>query len=94
MPERAFLWNDGAQFTFGLTVLFAHRQSPSQTTGEELPMTPRSETDAERFRKEAQECRELADKAENALDKEAWLLLAEDWLKLAREAEGGTVYRR
>lgn len=63
-------------------------------TGEELPMTPRSETDAERFRKEAQECRELADKAENALDKEAWLLLAEDWLKLAREAERGTVYRR
>jgi hypothetical protein len=51
-------------------------------------MTPRSETDAERFRKEAQECRELAEKAENALDKEAWLLLAEDWLKLAREAEG------
>ncbi|MBO4228080.1 hypothetical protein [Bradyrhizobium neotropicale] len=53
-------------------------------------MTPTSETDAQRFRKQAQECQELAGKAENARDKEAWLLLAEDWLKLAQGAERGT----
>jgi hypothetical protein len=62
--------------------------------GEELPMTPSSQTDAERFRKKAEECRDLAEKAMSPLDKEAWLRLAEDWLKLAREAERGTRFGR
>ncbi|SDK18287.1 hypothetical protein SAMN05216338_11054 [Bradyrhizobium sp. Rc2d] len=53
-------------------------------------MTPLSQTDAERFRKEAEECLELAEKAENPLDKEEWLRLAEDWLKLAQEVERST----
>jgi hypothetical protein len=53
-------------------------------------MTPSSQNDAERFRKEAEECRELAEKAMSPLDKEAWMRLAEDWLKLAQEAERGT----
>ena len=57
-------------------------------------MTPSPQTDAERFRKEAQECRDLAEKAMSPLDKEAWLHLAEDWLKLAREAEQGTRFGR
>jgi hypothetical protein len=60
----------------------------------ELPVTPSSQTDAERFRKEAQECRELAEKATSPADKEAWLHLAEDWLKLAQEAEQGTRFGR
>jgi hypothetical protein len=53
-----------------------------------------SQTDAERFRKEAEECRELAENAMSPLDKEAWGRLAEDWLKLAREAERGTRFGR
>jgi hypothetical protein len=52
-------------------------------------MTPLSQADAERYRREAQECRELAEKAESPLDKEAWLQLAGDWLKLAQEADRG-----
>jgi hypothetical protein len=34
------------------------------------------ETDAQRFREEAEECRKLACRAINPLDKEAWLKLA------------------
>jgi hypothetical protein len=51
-------------------------------------MTPSSQADAQRFRKEADECHELAEKAMSPQDKEAWLQLAEDWLKLA--PRGGT----
>jgi hypothetical protein len=36
------------------------------------------ETDAERFRKEADECRKQAEKAISQSDKEAWLQLAAD----------------
>ena len=57
-------------------------------------MTPSSQTNAERFRKEAEECRELAEKAMSPLDQEAWVRLAEDWLKLAQEAERGTKFGR
>jgi hypothetical protein len=46
-----------------------------------------TETDAQRFRKDAQECREQAEKAISPLDKEAWLRLAADWIKLAQAAE-------
>jgi hypothetical protein len=45
------------------------------------------ETEAERFRKEAEECRELAEKAISQFDKEAWLRLAADWIKLAQATE-------
>lgn len=58
------------------------------------PMTPLSQTDAERYRREAQGCRELAEQCENPRDKEAWLQLAGDWLKLAQEAERRTKYQR
>lgn len=44
------------------------------------------ETDADRFRKEAEECRELAAQTMSALDKETWLRLSEEWLKLAQAA--------
>jgi hypothetical protein len=37
-----------------------------------------TETDAQRFRTDAQECREQAEKAISPLDKEAWLRLAAD----------------
>jgi hypothetical protein len=46
------------------------------------------ETDAERFRAEAEECRQQAEKAINPLDKEAWLKLAAEWIRLAQDAEG------
>jgi hypothetical protein len=46
-----------------------------------------SETDAERFRQEAEECRTLAASAKTVPDKEAWLRLAADWIKLAENAE-------
>jgi hypothetical protein len=46
-----------------------------------------TETDADRFRKEAEECRKLAERAIAPLDKEAWLRLAADWVKLAATAE-------
>ena len=46
-----------------------------------------SETDAERFRKEAEECRDWAARAINPTDKEAWLHLAADWIRLAEDAE-------
>jgi hypothetical protein len=45
------------------------------------------ETDADRFRQEAEECRRLAERLANQLDKEAWLRLAADWIKLAENAE-------
>ena len=45
------------------------------------------ETNAERFRSEAQECLKLAEKALGQVDKEAWLRLAADWIKLAENAQ-------
>jgi hypothetical protein len=52
-----------------------------------------TETDADRFRKEANECREFAASAVNPLDKETWLRLAVDWQKLADEAEKRTSHK-
>lgn len=46
-----------------------------------------AETDADRFRKEAEECRRLAALSRGQHDKEAWLRLAGDWTKLAQSAE-------
>jgi hypothetical protein len=46
-----------------------------------------TETDAERFRQEADECRKLAERSASQFDKEAWLRLASDWIKLAESAE-------
>ena len=46
-----------------------------------------TETDADRFRQEADECRRLAEISPSQLDKEAWLRLAADWIKLAENAE-------
>jgi hypothetical protein len=46
-----------------------------------------TETDAERFRKEAEECCKLAERSVSQLDKESWLRLADDWIKLAEGAE-------
>jgi hypothetical protein len=46
-----------------------------------------AETDAERFRQEAEECRRFAERSASQLDKEAWLRLAGDWIKLAENAE-------
>ncbi|WOH67992.1 hypothetical protein [Bradyrhizobium sp. BWA-3-5] len=87
--------NDLSQEAFrGIAVLFKHRSFPSQLSWEELPMTPSSRSEAEKFHKEAEECRQLAEKAANPQDKEAWARLAEDWLKLAQEAERGTRFGR
>ena len=47
-----------------------------------------TETDADRFRKEAEECREQAAKAISPLDKEEWLCLAAEWIKLAQGTDG------
>jgi hypothetical protein len=46
-----------------------------------------TETDAERYRKQAEECRKLAERSANQLDKNSWLHLAEDWTKLAEADE-------
>lgn len=46
-----------------------------------------TETDAERFRKEAEDCRAHAEKAISPLDRDEWLRLAGEWLKLAVEAK-------
>ena len=46
-----------------------------------------TETDADRFRQEADECRRLAEISPSQLDKEAWLRLAADWIRLAENAE-------
>ena len=45
-----------------------------------------AESDADRFRKEANECRMLAAAAISPIDKESWLRLAAEWQKLAEEA--------
>ena len=44
-------------------------------------------TNAERYRKQAEECRKLAKKSANQFDKKAWLRLADDWIKLAEADE-------
>lgn len=49
--------------------------------------TAMTETDAERFLKEADECRQMAARAINPADRDGWLKLANDWMKLASEAE-------
>lgn len=45
--------------------------------------TVKTETAAERYRKEAAECELNAEKTTNAADREAWQRLAEDWMRLA-----------
>ena len=46
-----------------------------------------AETEADRFRTEAEECRQMAAKAVSKPDKEGWLNLAAGWLRLAEDAE-------
>jgi hypothetical protein len=48
-----------------------------------------TESDSERFRREASECRQMAARATNPQDKAAWLKLAGDWLSLAEKAQSG-----
>ena len=45
------------------------------------------DTEADRFKQEAEECRRLAERAHSPVDKEAWLALERDWTKLAENAE-------
>ena len=47
-----------------------------------------SETDAAKYRKQAEECREQPAKAISPLNSEAWLNVAEEWLKLVLSADG------
>jgi hypothetical protein len=47
----------------------------------------KSETAANRYRREAEECRRNAEKAMRPVDREAWLRLAADWAKLAADAK-------
>ena len=54
----------------------------------------KSQTAAQRYRREAEECELKAKRAEKWVDQEAWLRLAIDWKKLARAAEQTTGYRR
>ena len=46
-----------------------------------------TETDAERYRKQAEECRKLAERSANQFDHKSWLRLADDWIKLAEADE-------
>lgn len=46
------------------------------------------QSNADRFRREAEECRQLAGTVKSQPDKEAWLKLAADWIKLAEDADG------
>jgi hypothetical protein len=50
----------------------------------------KSQTAAQRYRREAEECELKARRAEKWVDQEAWLRLAIDWKKLARAAEQTT----
>jgi len=50
-------------------------------------LNPVGDSDADRFRREAEECRQMAAQALHPVDKDAWLKLAADWLKLAEKAE-------
>jgi hypothetical protein len=45
------------------------------------------ETDADKYRKQAEACEEQAAKTISELYKGTWLQLAADWLKLAEDAE-------
>ena len=47
----------------------------------------KSETPAQRYRREAEECKRNAEKSMNGADREAWSRLAEDWTRLALGAE-------
>ena len=47
----------------------------------------KSQTAAQRYRREAEECELKAKRAEKWVDQEAWLRLALDWKKLAHIAE-------
>jgi len=47
----------------------------------------KSETPAQRYRREAEECQLQAEAAQRQVDREAWLRLAADWMKLAKSAE-------
>ena len=47
----------------------------------------KSETPAQRYRRQAEECELNADKTTNGADREAWNRLAADWKKLALGSE-------
>ena len=47
----------------------------------------KSETPAQRYRRQAEECELNAEKTTNGADREAWSRLAEDWKKLALGSE-------
>jgi hypothetical protein len=47
----------------------------------------KSETPAQRYRRQAEECRLQAKKAMRTVDREAWLRLAADWTRLARSTD-------
>ena len=47
-----------------------------------------TETDAERYRRQAEECQKLAQRSANQFDEKSWLHVAEDWIKLAEADEG------
>jgi hypothetical protein len=47
----------------------------------------KSETPAQKYRREAEKCQLSAAKAVRTVDREAWLRLAADWTKLAESAE-------
>ena len=53
-----------------------------------------SETEAVKFRKEAEEARQMAAQAVNRVDKDAWSRIADERLRLAQEAEKPTRMRR
>jgi hypothetical protein len=58
-----------------------------------LEISMKSQTAAQRYRREAEECELKAKRAVNWVDQEAWLRLAIDWKKLARAAEQTNGYR-
>ena len=68
-----------------LTIYCAERTEPSPEHLDDPAM--KSETAANRYRREAEECRQNAEKAMRPVDREAWLRLAADWAKLAAGGE-------
>ena len=46
-----------------------------------------TDTNAERYRKQAEECRKLAEMSAKQVDEKSWLRLADDWIKLAEADE-------
>lgn len=52
------------------------------------------DSDAQRFRQEAQRCLEEAKSADDSREREAWLNMAAEWVRLAEGCEAALTFSR